>query len=105
MTVNDIKMLREKFVKAAQRSVEAGFQTIELHMLTVIWFINSCHHFLTRGSIIMAEFGKQDRFAIEIAREVRNNIPRDIPLFVRLSCTDWVENGWMLSKPFIYQRH
>jgi len=95
MTVNDIKVLREKFVKSAQRSVEAGFQTIELHMAHGYLV----HQFLSpltnkRADNYGGSLENRTRFAIEIAREVRNNIPRDIPLFVRLSCTDWVENGW-----------
>ncbi len=95
LTVNDIKVLKEKFVKAAQRSVEAGFQTIELHMAHGYLV----HQFLSpltnkRTDNYGGSLENRTRFAIKIARDVRNNIPGDIPLFVRLSCTDWVENGW-----------
>ena len=38
------------------------------------------------------------RLAIEITRNVRNIIPKEMPLLVRISSTDWAENGWDINQ-------
>jgi 2,4-dienoyl-CoA reductase-like NADH-dependent reductase (Old Yellow Enzyme family) len=42
-------------------------------------------------------FEHRVRFLLETARAVRGALPEHVPLFVRLSCTDWVEGGWTLD--------
>ncbi|MEJ2105506.1 MAG: hypothetical protein P8X47_13170, partial [Ignavibacteriaceae bacterium] len=38
------------------------------------------------------------RFATEIAKSVRKTIPEGMPLFARISSTDWVEGGWDIEQ-------
>jgi 2,4-dienoyl-CoA reductase-like NADH-dependent reductase (Old Yellow Enzyme family) len=99
MTIDDIHKVKNEFIKAAQRRIEAGFQVIEIHMAHGYLL----HQFLSPLSNKRTdEFGgsleNRTRFATEVAKEIRNNIPNNIPLFVRLSCTDWVENGWDIEQ-------
>lgn len=99
MTIDDIKKVKDEFIKAAQISIEAGFQLIEIHMAHGYLI----HQFLSplsnkRTDDYGGSLENRVRFAIEVAKEIRNNIPESIPLFVRLSCTDWVENGWDIEQ-------
>jgi len=99
MTIDDIHKVKNEFIKAAQRSIEAGFQVIEIHMAHGYLL----HQFLSPLSNKRTdEYGvsleNRTRFAIEVAKEIRNNIPNNIPLFVRLSCTDWAESGWDIEQ-------
>jgi 2,4-dienoyl-CoA reductase-like NADH-dependent reductase (Old Yellow Enzyme family) len=43
-------------------------------------------------------FENRIRFILEIAKEVRNAIPDSMPLFVRISASDWLENGWRIDE-------
>ncbi len=99
MTNQDIQITIENFRKAAIRSVEAGFEIIELHFAHGYL----AHQFLSPFSNFRKdEFGgsleNRTRFALEIARTAKNSIPENFPLFVRISATDWAENGWNLEQ-------
>ncbi len=95
MNRQDIQNIIEQFKSAAERSIDAGFKIIELHMAHGYLV----HEFLSPISNLRKdEYGgsleNRCRLAIEISRNVRNVIPDEMPLFVRISATDWVENGW-----------
>lgn len=98
MTLADLEALRGDFATAARRAAEAGFEVMELHMAHGYLF----HEFLspltnrrTDGYGGSAE-GRM-RLPLEVARDVRAVWPQRLPLFVRVSATDWVEGGWDLS--------
>jgi 2,4-dienoyl-CoA reductase-like NADH-dependent reductase (Old Yellow Enzyme family) len=98
LTVAEIETIREQFVAAAQRSIEAGFRVIELHF---------AHGYLGHSflSPLMNErqddygggFDQRVKFLIDTSRAVRKALPDAVPLFVRLSCTDWVDGGWRIE--------
>jgi 2,4-dienoyl-CoA reductase-like NADH-dependent reductase (Old Yellow Enzyme family) len=95
MTLDEIKEIINKFRDAAVRSVEAGFKVIELHMAHGYLV----HQFLSplsnkRNDEYGGTFENRTRLAIEITVEVRKVIPDNLPLFIRISATDWVEDGW-----------
>lgn len=90
MTHDDIADVTQAFVFAAQRSLEAGFQLLELHMAHGYLM----HQFLSPISNQRRdEYGgnliNRMRFPLEIAHAVRSVWPEDLPLFVRISATDW----------------
>jgi 2,4-dienoyl-CoA reductase-like NADH-dependent reductase (Old Yellow Enzyme family) len=90
-----IAALIADFVKAAQRARAAGFQVVELHAAHGYL----AHQFLSPLSNRRAgEYGgsleNRMRFALEITEAVRAVWPQDLPLFVRISATDWVPGGW-----------
>ena len=95
MTIDDINKLKENFINAAIRSAGAGFQFIELHFAHG-YLVNE---FLSPLSNIRTDeyggsFDNRCRLAIEIVQGVRKVIPESMPLFVRLSITEWVDGGW-----------
>lgn len=99
LTVNDINEIINDFVKAARRCLDAGFQVLELHMAHGYLM----HEFLSplsnhRNDSYGGSLENRMRFPLEVAQAVRDVWPLDLPLFVRLSATDWVkENELSLS--------
>ena len=99
MNENDIKLVINQFAEAAKRSVDAGFEVIELHFAHGYLV----HEFLSPLSNKRTdEYGgnlqNRCRFAIELAKSVRIIIPDGTPLFARISSTDWVEGGWDIEQ-------
>src|SRR5690606_3299690 len=95
LTVSEINDHVEAFAKAARRALDAGFEVIELHMAHGYLM----HQFLSPLSNKRTdEFGgsleNRMRFPLMVAKAVREVIPQNLPLFVRISATDWVEGGW-----------
>ncbi|MGA7616683.1 MAG: NADH:flavin oxidoreductase/NADH oxidase [Thermoanaerobaculia bacterium] len=85
----------KSFAAAARRSREAGFQVIELHAAHGYLV----HEFLSpltnqRDDEYGGAFDNRIRILIEITDAVREVWPDELPLFVRISSTDWVDGGW-----------
>lgn len=98
LTVKEIRAITGSFAAAAQRSIEAGFRVIELHFAH--GYLG--HSFLSplmndRKDEYGGSFENRSRFLLETTRAVRRALPEDVPLFVRLSCTDWVAGGWTIE--------
>lgn len=99
MTSADIKWLTDQFAAAALRSLNAGFQVLELHMAHGYLL----HEFLSplsnrRSDAYGGGLENRMRLPLQVAAAVRDVWPADLPMFVRLSCTDWVEDGWDLAQ-------
>ncbi len=99
MSKADIEKAVGDFVAAAQRSVEAGFEVIEIHAAHGYLF----HEFLSplsnkRSDEYGGSLENRMRFLLETARKVREAVPENLPVFVRISATDWMENGWDLAQ-------
>ena len=97
LTIAQIHQLTQDFVDAAVRSVKVGFDVIELHAAHGYLF----HQFYSplankRTDEYGGEFANRTRFLVETVEAVRKAIPTGTPLFVRISATDWVEDGWNL---------
>jgi 2,4-dienoyl-CoA reductase-like NADH-dependent reductase (Old Yellow Enzyme family) len=97
LTVDEIHQLTKDFAAAAKRSVEVGFDVIELHGAHGYLF----HQFYsplanTRTDQYGGSFENRTRFLIETVDAVKAAIPAGTPLFVRISATDWVDDGWNL---------
>ncbi len=95
LTASEIQEHVEAFAKATKRALEAGFEVIELHMAHGYLM----HQFLSPLSNKRAdEFGgsleNRMRFPLMVARAVRETLPKNLPLFVRISATDWTQGGW-----------
>lgn len=95
MSREEIQSMILKFKEAAKRSVEAGFDLIELHGAHG-YLINE---FLSpvsnqRTDAYGGSFENRIKFLLEIVAAVREVIPADMPLFVRISATEWVSGGW-----------
>jgi 2,4-dienoyl-CoA reductase-like NADH-dependent reductase (Old Yellow Enzyme family) len=95
LTVDEIKGLVQAFADAATRARKAGFKIVELH--GAHGYLG--HEFLSpfsnkRTDQYGGSFENRIRFLLEVTTAVRAAWPDELPLFVRLSATDWAEGGW-----------
>ena len=95
MNKDDIKNVIQQFKSAALKAIEAGFELIELHFAhgyLVHEFLSSFSN--QRNDSYGGNLENRCRFAIEIASAVRGVIPESMPLFVRISASDWKDGMW-----------
>ena len=83
------------FRSATERSLAAGFKVIEIHAAHGYLL----HQFLSplsnhRTDAYGGSFENRSRLLLEVVAAVRQVLPADFPLFVRISATDWTEGGW-----------
>ncbi|WP_440996625.1 NADH:flavin oxidoreductase/NADH oxidase [Arhodomonas sp. SL1] len=95
MNDRDIADALESLAAATRRAREAGFRILELHGAHGYLI----HQFLSplsnqRGDGYGGSFDNRIRFLLESVEAVRSEWPAELPLFLRLSVTDWVEGGW-----------
>lgn len=98
MGLDDIARVTAEFAHAAKLAREAGFKIIELHAGHGYLL----HQFLSplsnqRNDGYGGDLAGRARFLLEVVAAVRAEWPADFPLFVRLSCTDWVEGGLTMA--------
>jgi len=87
------------FVEGARRAIHAGFRLIEIH---------SAHGYLLHSFLSPLSNERTDeyggslanrmRLLLETVEAVRRQIPDSTPLFVRISATDWADDGWDLEQ-------
>ena len=99
LTVAEIKELVDAFVAAAVRAVNAGFDVVEIHAAHGYLF----HQFYSplsnkRTDEYGGSFENRVRFLIETVRAVRAALSDSVPLFVRISASDWVPEGWSIEE-------
>ncbi|BAS55154.1 flavin oxidoreductase/NADH oxidase [Leptolyngbya boryana NIES-2135] len=99
LTVEEIQQTTEAFAQAARRSVEAGFRVIEIHAAHGYLL----HQFLSplvnqRQDEYGGSFENRTRFLQEVVRAVREIVPERDSLWVRISATDWAEQGWDIEQ-------
>lgn len=94
MSREEIHQLVKDFGSATKRAVEAGFEVFEIHGAHG-YLINEFLSPLSnhRDDEYGGSFENRIRLLLDIVNEMRNVI-KEQPLFVRISATEWVENGW-----------
>jgi len=105
LTLAEMDEIEAQFCSAARRALAAGFQTIELHMAHGYLL----HEFLSplvnrRDDTYGGPLENRLRFPLRVARAVRETWPLELPLFVRISSTDWVEGGWDIDQSLVLAR-
>lgn len=97
LSTDEVGEVVDQFVAAAERAVEIGFEIIEIH---------GAHGYLAhefyspvtndRTDRYGGDFEGRTRFLREVARGIRGAIPDGMPLFVRISATDWLpdQDSW-----------
>ncbi len=95
MTPGMIDRAVAAFAAAAQRALQAGFRVVEIHAAHGYLI----HEFLSplsndRRDDYGGSFENRTRLAREITIAVRKQWPQELPLFVRISATDWTDGGW-----------
>jgi 2,4-dienoyl-CoA reductase-like NADH-dependent reductase (Old Yellow Enzyme family) len=86
------------FAASARRAREAGFRIVEIHAAHGYLI----HSFLSplsnrRTDAYGGSLENRARLLMETVAAVRTEWPADLPLFVRISATDWVEGGWTVE--------
>jgi 2,4-dienoyl-CoA reductase-like NADH-dependent reductase (Old Yellow Enzyme family) len=95
LTVDEIGQLVKEFADAARRAVAVGFDVIEIHAAHGYLL----HQFYSpisndRTDEYGGSFDNRIRFLMEVTQAVRAAIGADVALFVRISASDWVDDGW-----------
>ncbi len=94
MTLTDMDLVTTQFIQATKNADEAGFDLIELQ----------AHHGFLLGSFLSPltnirtdEYGgsieNRLKFPIRVFNEMRKVFPKGKPMSVRVSASDWAENG------------
>lgn len=105
LDVEGVAAVVRDFRDAAVRSVDAGFDTVELHAAHGYLF----HQFLSplsnhRDDAWGGSFEGRTRLLLETVDAVRGAIPDGMPLLVRISGTDWLDGGWDLEQSVALSR-
>jgi 2,4-dienoyl-CoA reductase-like NADH-dependent reductase (Old Yellow Enzyme family) len=95
LTAADIDRVVDDFTAAAGRALRAGFDVLEIHAAHGYLL----HQFLSplsnrREDEYGGSFDNRVRLLLRIVDAVRASVPDETPLLVRISATDWVEDGW-----------
>ncbi|CAB4556380.1 MAG: oxidoreductase [Actinobacteria bacterium] len=95
LSVEEISELVKAFGKAAKRSMDAGFDAVEIHGAHGYLL----HQFLSplsndRDDEYGGSLENRARMLLEVIAEIRKSIPETMPVFLRLSATDYAEGGW-----------
>lgn len=99
LTHDEVQKVIADFATAAKRSVDAGFEVIQIHGAHGYLI----HEFLSplsnkRTDEYGGSFENRIRFLVEISDAVRAAIGESIPMVTRISATDWVEGGWDVNQ-------
>jgi 2,4-dienoyl-CoA reductase-like NADH-dependent reductase (Old Yellow Enzyme family) len=108
VSVAEIDALVAAYGAGARRTVEAGFEVIDIHAAHGYLI----HSFLSpianhRNDQYGGDLKGRMRLALEIASSVRANMPDGMPLFFRISCVDWRKDldsrtdGWTIEDSFV----
>jgi 2,4-dienoyl-CoA reductase-like NADH-dependent reductase (Old Yellow Enzyme family) len=97
-----IQGIIEAFEAATRRALLAGFQIIEIHAAHGYLL----HEFLSpisnhRTDSYGGTLENRMRLLLEVSLRLRRLLPKEMPLFVRISATDWVEGGWDIDQSVI----
>lgn len=95
LSITGIQKVVGDFKNAAERALKAGFKLIEIHAAHG-YLINEFMSPLTnhRTDEYGGSFDNRIRLLLEIIAAIQTVWPKDLPLFVRISASDWSEQGW-----------
>lgn len=97
LTIAEIHKVTQDFIAAARRAIAAGYQILEIHAAHG-YLLNSFLSPITnkRTDHYGGSFENRTRFLMETVAALRKLMPDAMPLFVRLSATDWLDDqgGW-----------
>jgi 2,4-dienoyl-CoA reductase-like NADH-dependent reductase (Old Yellow Enzyme family) len=93
------------FEAATKRALAAGFRMVEIHAAHGYLL----HEFLSplsnrRTDAYGGSLENRMRLPLRVAESVRGLVPADLPVFVRISATDWVDSGWDIDQSVVFAR-
>ena len=94
-----IQKVISDFKSATKRALEAGYKVIEIHAAHGYLL----HQFMSPLSNLRTDeyggsFENRIRLTLEVVEAVQSELPENLPLFIRISATDWAEGGWNLEE-------
>ncbi|HQY30711.1 MAG TPA: NADH:flavin oxidoreductase/NADH oxidase, partial [Thermomicrobiales bacterium] len=98
LSIDELHEVIDAFGQAAQRSLQADFDIIEIHGAhgyLISSFLSATSN--QRTDEYGGSFENRIRFLLEVVDRVRSVWPADKPLFVRISCDEWVPGGWNIG--------
>jgi 2,4-dienoyl-CoA reductase-like NADH-dependent reductase (Old Yellow Enzyme family) len=95
LSKEEIRGVIDAFTQGARRALDAGFSVLEIHAAHGYLI----HEFLSplsnqRSDEYGGSFENRTRLAREIVTAIRKVMPERLPLFIRISATDWKDGGW-----------
>ncbi len=105
MGTDEIAAVVSAFQRGAVLALQAGFQVVEIHAAHGYLL----HEFLSplanrRTDGYGGSFENRSRLLSEVVEAVRRFWPAELPLFVRISATDWIESGWDVEQSIALAR-
>ena len=105
LSADDLKGLATAWADAAARAVDAGYEIVEIH--NAHGYL--AHQFLsplsnTRNDAFGGDFDGRTRFPLMIAEAVRARVPKNMPLFLRISAVDGIDGGWSIEDSIAYAK-
>lgn len=99
MTLEDIKVMKEAFVSAALRAKAAGFDGVQIHAAHGYLLSRFLTPYYNRRT---DEYGGSTegraRVVVEICRDVRQAVGADYPVWVKINCDDFMEQGFSFDE-------
>ncbi len=93
-----IEKIKNDFRSATQRAIHVGYDVVEIHAAHGYLFHQFCSPLSNqRTDEYGGSFENRVRLLIEVTQLVRSEWKENAPLFVRLSATDWVADGWSIE--------
>lgn len=94
-----IKKVILDFKVATKRAIQAGYQVLEIHAAHGYLL----HQFMSPLTNVRTDeyggsFENRIRFTLEVLEAVQSEWPENLPLFVRISATDWADGGWNIEE-------
>ena len=98
LTTAQIDQIVQAFAAATRRALAAGFEVVEIHAAHG-YLLHEFYSPLSnqRTDDYGGSLENRIRLTLEVAETVRTILPGHLPLFVRISATDWKEGGWTLD--------
>jgi 2,4-dienoyl-CoA reductase-like NADH-dependent reductase (Old Yellow Enzyme family) len=98
LSLEEITSLIAAFRSAAERAHRAGFEIVEIHaahgyLLNEFLSPLSNH----RTDAYGGGFEKRTKLLLDVVNAVREVWPEELPIFARLSVTEWMEGGWQVD--------
>jgi 2,4-dienoyl-CoA reductase-like NADH-dependent reductase (Old Yellow Enzyme family) len=98
LTIDGIQRIVTAFKDAAKRALIAGFKVIEIHGAHG-YLVNEFMSPLSNDRIdeYGGSFENRCRFLMEVIEAIKSEWPDTLPLFLRISASDWVDGGWTVE--------
>jgi 2,4-dienoyl-CoA reductase-like NADH-dependent reductase (Old Yellow Enzyme family) len=94
-----IQKVISDFKSATKRALQAGFQVLEIHAAhgyLIHQFLSPLSNF--RTDEYGGSFENRTRLLLEVLEAIQSEWPENLPLFIRISATDWADGGWNIEE-------